>query len=193
MMRVPCGQSSTSFGSIHGCIAVGIRRKPSRPSLSFASFTLSAKARPSPVSDGRGPLHLSSMTCSASSLFQAISPFKNSSVNSPAAACKSASAAGATSRLSPSTSMYSTSSPKASNSPSARLDCGSGGGFELLAGIDARADPFHDSIVERVAEDRVLDAAVDVRVVVDLHEHLAAADGLDVDAVETVADRVRGL
>ena len=73
-------------------------RNPSRPSLSFASLTLSAKARPRPASDGRGPLHLNSMTCSASSLFHATSPFSNSSVSSPAAASSSSSAAGATSR-----------------------------------------------------------------------------------------------
>ena len=98
MTRVPCGQSLTSFGSIHGCIAVGMSRRPSRPSLSFASLTLAANALPKPASDGRGPLHLSSMTCSASSLFQAMSPFSNSSVSSPAAASRSWSAAGATSR-----------------------------------------------------------------------------------------------
>src|SRR5688572_21044140 len=89
--------------------------------------------------------------------------------------------------------MYSASSPYASNSSSGRFRGASGCGFELLAGIDARADPFHDAIVELVAEDRILDAAVDVRIVVDLHEHVAAADGLDVDAVKPVADAVRRL
>ena len=46
----------------------------------FASATFAPKASPKPTRLGRGPLHLSSMTCSASSLFHATSPFSNSSV-----------------------------------------------------------------------------------------------------------------
>src|SRR5690606_14864046 len=64
-------------------------------------------------------------------------------------------------------------------------------GSGLLGGIHSRLEDLHDPVVQLVAEDRVLDAVIEVRVVVDLDQHGTPADGLDVDAVETVADRVR--
>src|SRR5882672_5902638 len=179
-------------------------RQPCASSLEFASATFAAKSASKPSSDGRGPLHLNSMTCSASSLFQATGPFSNSSVCSPAAASSSSSAPGATSNVSASTSMYSISTPNASNRPSGFAAAGgaggapspgrpSVGGLELLAGIDAGLEHLHHARVELVAEHGVLDAAVDARVVVDLHEHVAAVHRLDVDSIEAVAHRVRGL
>src|SRR5690606_8049109 len=116
-------------------------------------------------------------------------------------ASSSASAAGATSRRSPSTIMYSTSMPNASKRPRGLSSAAAGGPasapgspsarlLELLSCTDARLDNLDDAIVKLVAEHGVLDAVVDVRVVVDLHEHVTAVDGLDVDAVQAVADRV---
>src|SRR5690606_30675885 len=186
MMRVPCGQSSTVSGSIHGCIAVGMSLCPSRSSVRSASATFSWNASASPASDARGPLHLSSMTWSASSLFQATSPFSHSSVGSPATDSSSWSAAGTTSSRSASTIMYSSSIPTASNSAYGPL-CGSG----LLGGIQSRLEDLHDPVVQLVTEHHVLNAVVEVRVVVDLDQHGTPADDLDVDTVEAVADRVR--
>ncbi len=54
-----------------------------------------------------------------------------------------------------------------------RRDRRQAGGLELLFGIDSRLEHLHHALVELVAEHRILDAAVDVRVVVDLHEHVA--------------------
>src|SRR6185503_7586966 len=90
---------------------------------------------------------------------------------------------------SPSTSMYSTSMPHASN----RRSGASAGGLELFSGIDARLEDFHDPIVQLVADHGVLDAAIDVRVVVDLHQHVPTVDRLDVDTVQPVTDRVGGV
>src|SRR5690606_18777943 len=186
MIRVPCGQSSTPFGSIHGCIAVGISLCPSRSSVPSASATLAWNASASPASERLGPLHLSSTTCSASSLFHATSPFSHSSVSLPATDSRSRSAAGTTSRPSSATIMYSSSTPTTSNREYGPL-CGSG----LLGGIHSRLEDLHDPVVQLVAEHDVLDAVIEIRVVVDLDQHRAPADDLDVDAVEPVADRVR--
>src|SRR5690606_17002992 len=115
-----------------------------------------------------------------------MSPFSHSSVGPPATAWSSRSAAGTTSSVSAETIMYSSSIPTASKSRLVRVS-------GLLGGIDAHPEHFHDPVVELVAEHRVLDAVVEVRVVVDLDQHGAPVDGLDIDAVEPVADRVRGL
>src|SRR5690606_17289170 len=85
-----------------------------------------------------------------------------------------------------STIMYSSSIPTASNSAYGPL-CGSG----LLGGIQSRLEDLHDPVVQLVTEHHVLDAVVEVRVVVDLDQHGTPADDLDVDTVEAVADRVR--
>src|SRR5690606_33158516 len=191
MIRVPCGQSRTSAGSIHGCIAVGSNTSDSRSSARDAIRTLSWNASARPESVARGPLHLSSTTCSASSLFHAMSPFSHSSVSSPATLSSNRSAAGTASSVSSETIMYSSSIPTASKSRYGLLrgvlrDSG------LLCGIDAHLEHFHDPVVKLVAEHRVLDAVVEVRIVVDLDQHGASVHLLDVDAVEPVADRVRG-
>src|SRR5690606_28487203 len=120
-----------------------------------------------------------------------MSPFSHSSVSSPATLSSNRSAAGTTSSVSSETIMYSSSIPTASKSRYGLLrgvlrDSG------LLCGIDAHLEHFHDPVVKLVAEHRVLDAVVEVRIVVDLDQHGASVHLLDVDAVEPVADRVRG-
>src|SRR5690606_20775216 len=117
-----------------------------------------------------------------------MSPFSHSSVSPPATVSSRRSAAGTMSSVSAETIMYSSSIPTASNSRYGLVRVSG-----LLGGIDAHLEDFHDPVVELVAEHRVLDAVVEVRVVVDLDQHRAPVDGLDIDAVQPVADRVCGL
>src|SRR5688572_20097696 len=58
----------------------------------------------------------------------------------------------------------------------------------VLGLFDALEEDQHESLVELVAEDGVLDAGVHAGVVVDLHDVALLAAFLDVHAVEAVAD-----
>src|SRR5258706_11679347 len=58
----------------------------------------------------------------------------------------------------------------------------------LLEPVDEPAQQLHPDLI---LADLVLDAVLEIGVVVDLHHHDAAVGLLEVDAIEAVADRAR--
>src|SRR6476469_8924799 len=173
-------------GSIHGCMPVGMSMASCAARAAFASHSASRNAAGSGVSEATGATFLSSITCATSSLDHPSAPRATSDAGSPASAARSSSAHARTSSEARSTIAYSSSRPTPANAGSGSVR----GEAPALAGT-TEEDSEHLAI-ERIAEDRVLVAGIDVGIVVDFDDIAAVADLLQVDAVETVADQVRG-
>src|SRR5262249_58929614 len=58
--------------------------------------------------------------------------------------------------------------------------------------LEALNEPLEQPDPDLVLADRVLDAVLEVGIVIDLHDHEAAVGLLDVDPVESLADRLGG-